>query len=231
MRDVARAAMLSKRFMFCKSTGKKEGNYFSKGKMLIMYVFSKGIVLVEWPSLKSKVQKNQEGLLMSITFYCGVLIHCPFLMIVLWKRTMPGYQSPSAKQSTQKIAISKLNSLQHYLSLSTGYTIAASSKWHLEENQNSPQNYWVDAPCTKKHSVVGAPLEMSLNVSLALDGPSILTHSHSVTPFETKRWHSTADVWNGELQSWNLRPGRQSLKRVSASHRDQPTWPRPSDIP
>jgi hypothetical protein len=45
-----------------------------------------------------------------------------------------------------------LNSLQHYLSLSTGYTIAASSKWHLEENQNSPQNYWVDAPCTKKHS-------------------------------------------------------------------------------
>ena len=128
MRDVARAAMLSKRFMFCKSTGKKEGNYFSKGKMLIMYVFSKGIVLVEWPSLKSKVQKNQEGLLMSITFYCGVLIHCPFLMIVLWKRTMPGYQSPSAKQSTQKIAISKLNSLQHYLSLSTGYTIAASSK-------------------------------------------------------------------------------------------------------
>ena len=70
MRDVARAAMLSKRFMFCKSTGKKEGKYFSKGKMLIMYVFSKGIVLVEWPSLKGS--KESRG---SINVYY-ILLRC-----------------------------------------------------------------------------------------------------------------------------------------------------------
>ena len=66
---------------------------------------------------------------------------------------MPGYQNPSAKKSTQDSNLK----LQHiatlsdrYLSPSTGNTIAASWKWNLEETQNSSEDCWVDAPCTKK---------------------------------------------------------------------------------
>ena len=166
------------------------------------------------------------------TFYSGVLIHCPLLKIVLWKRTMPGYQKPSAKQSIQESILK----IQHIatMSVTVYWQHASSSKLKLEETRNSPQNYGVDACRCSLHQKAllwsGHLLKCRLMWAWPLDGPSILTlHIRSLL-FETKRWHSTADVWNGELQSWNLRPGRQSLKRVSASHGDQPTWPHP-DFP